>query len=67
MTPEELVAKKKYDELKNQPRSIFVKEVVREPRMHFFSVPKLGSYLAIELKFNHCTNEQAFDQAYKEY
>ena len=44
-----------------------VKEVVREKRIHFFDVPKLGSYLAVELKYDSCLNESSFDQAYKEY
>jgi hypothetical protein len=35
--------------------------------MHFFRVPKLGSYLAVELKYDHCTNEASFDQAYRDY
>ena len=33
---------------------MLVKEVVREPRIHFFKVPKLGSYLAIRLEYNSC-------------
>ena len=35
--------------------------------MHFFRVPKLGSYLAVELKYDHCTNETSFDTAFKDY
>lgn len=37
---------------KKVPQHIFVPEVVREPRMHYFKVPRLGSYLAVELKYN---------------
>lgn len=30
------------------PQNIFVPEDVREPRMHYFRVPKLGSYLTVQ-------------------
>jgi hypothetical protein len=43
------------------PNHILVPEVVREPRMHFFRVPKLGSYLAIRLEYQSCLFEEAFD------
>ena len=33
------------------PRHLFIPEVVRENRMHYFKVPKLGSYFAVELKY----------------
>ena len=36
------------------PEHILVPEVVREPRIHFFKVPRLGSYLAIRLQYNSC-------------
>lgn len=32
-------------------KHIYVPEVVREPRMHFYKVPKLGSYMAIPLVY----------------
>lgn len=50
-----------------KPNSVLVEEVVRENRMHFFRVPKLGSYLAVELKYNSCLNEACLDEAYKDY
>ena len=28
---------------------LFIKDVVKEPRMKFFEVPRLGSYLAVPL------------------
>ena len=43
------------------PRHILVPEVVREPRMHFYRVPRLGSYLAIRLEYDSCLFEDAFD------
>jgi hypothetical protein len=44
-----------------------VKEVVREPRMHFFKVPKLGSYIAIRLEYDSCLFEEALDVAIQDY
>ena len=38
-----------------------VKEVVREPRIHYFKVPRLGSYMAIRLEYNTCLYEDSFD------
>jgi len=35
--------------------------------MHFFDVPKLGSYMAIELKYPSCLFESSYDEAYKEF
>ena len=40
---------------------ILVKEVVREPRMHFFKVPRLGSYLAIRLEYDSCLSVEAYN------
>lgn len=36
-------------------------EVVRDPRVHFYKVPKLGSYMAIKLEYSTCLFEEAFD------
>ena len=49
------------------PRSVFVKEVVREPRMHFFKVPRLGSYLAVRLEYKSCLFEESLDAAVVDY
>jgi hypothetical protein len=35
--------------------------------MHFFRVPKLGSYLAIRLEFQSCMFEDAFDTGLADY
>ena len=42
---------KKQDTKEKLPRHILVPEVVREPKMHFYKVPKLGSYLAVKLEY----------------
>ena len=49
------------------PRSIYVKEVVREPRVHFYKVPKLGSYFAIRLEYDSCLFEGALDSAVADF
>jgi hypothetical protein len=44
-----------------------VKEVVREPRMRYFKVPRLGSYLAVQLKFKSCLYEESLDAAFADH
>lgn len=46
---------------------IIVPEVVKEPKMHYYRVPKLGSYLAIKLEYDSCLFEYAFDEAIENY
>jgi hypothetical protein len=43
------------------PHRVVVKEVVREKRMHYFRVPRLGSFMAVRLEYNSCLTEEAFD------
>ena len=47
----------KTDELK----SIFVDQVVREKKIKFFWVPRLGSLLAIRLSYQSCLSEKAVE------
>jgi hypothetical protein len=35
--------------------------------MHFYRVPRLGSFLAIPLEYNSCQTEKALDQALVDY
>lgn len=49
------------------PKHIFCAEVVRDKRIHYFRVPRLGSYLAVELKYNSCLDESAFDSAFDDF
>ena len=49
------------------PKFVYVQEVVREPRMHFFKVPKLGSYMAIKLEYESCLFEEALAAAVSDY
>jgi hypothetical protein len=47
----------------SMPRCIYVPEVVREPKMHYYRVPKLGSYLAIKLEYQSCLFEESLKAA----
>jgi len=49
------------------PQYIFVKEVVREPRMHYYKVPRLGSYLAIRLEYDSCMLQSALDSGVHDF
>ena len=44
-----------------KPEYIYVSNVVREPKMHYFQIPRLGAYMAIPLIFNSCLSETSFD------
>jgi hypothetical protein len=43
-----------------------VEEVVRNPRIHYFKVPRLGSFMAIHLEYDSCLHEEAFDDGVKD-
>ena len=46
---------------------LYVPEVVREPQMHFYRVPRLGAFLAVPLEYNSCLFEKALDQSITDY
>jgi hypothetical protein len=52
---------------KEVPLHMFISEVVRESKMHYFKVPRLGSYLAVQLKYDSCLTEEAFDKAFEDF
>jgi hypothetical protein len=35
--------------------------------MHFYRVPRLGSFMAVPLEYNSCLTEKALDQAIIDY
>ena len=39
---------------------------MREPRIHFYKVPGLGSYLAIRLEYNSCLAVEAYNDGIKD-
>jgi hypothetical protein len=48
---------------KNKIKFISVEDVVNDPRIKFFDVPRLGSYFAVPLSYNSCLFESSFDAA----
>jgi len=45
----------------------FVPEVVRESKMHFEKVPRLGCFMAIPLVYNSCLFNEALEEAVEDY
>ena len=59
---EEAEGEEEEDEDKMPPH-IFVEDVTREPRIKFFKVPKLGSFLGIRMSYQSCLFAEALDLA----
>ena len=38
-------------DISDQFQHVYVKEVVRNPKMHYWKVPRLGSYMAVPLVY----------------
>ena len=55
------------DEKDGNPKHIIVDEVVRNNKMHYFKVPRLGSYLAIKMEYQSTLFEEAYDTACENY
>ena len=47
-------------------KHLFVPEVVRDPKMHYWKVPRLGSYMAIPMVYQSCLSVNAYTQAVEE-
>ena len=47
-----------------QPTYIYIGNVVRNEKMHYFRLPKLGAYMAVPLIFNSYLTEEVFDAAF---
>lgn len=47
----------------DEPKTIFIEQVVREKKMKFFRVPRLGSYLSVRLSYQSCFSEKAIEIA----
>lgn len=45
------------------PKNVYVKEVVREPKMKFFRVPQLGSFQSVLVRYNACLDPDSLDDA----
>jgi hypothetical protein len=51
---------KSSDEVLNLFNHKYVPEVVRNPKMHYWKVPRLGSYLAIPMVYQSCLSVESF-------
>ena len=49
------------DTLVDEHYHVYVNDVVREGKMHFYRVPRLGSYMAIPLEYYSCLSQKALD------
>lgn len=49
-----------------KPNYVYIPDVVKEPKMVFFKIPKLGAYIAIPMIYRSCLNESSFDAALEE-
>ncbi len=46
-----------------ESNSVYVEDVVREQKMHFFKLPKLGCYFAVKLTYKNCLMPGFFSEA----
>lgn len=53
-----------YVNIVEQYKHIFVEEVVRQDKMHFWNVPRLGSFMAVPLVYKSCLSVDSFQKAY---
>lgn len=49
-----------------KPNSVNIEEIVREKRLKFFRVPRLGNLFGVRLSYESCLFEEAFDEAVKD-
>ena len=63
---EEAKTQEEKEQPEKLPYHILVPEVVREPRIHYYKVPRLGSYMAVILEYDSCLFEEAFDEGVKD-
>ena len=49
-----------------KPHNVLVEEIVREPRLKFFKVPRLGNLFCVRLSYESCLFEEALDEAVKD-
>jgi hypothetical protein len=62
-SPESDRAAPKITDILTTFKHVYVKQVVREPKMWFKRVPKLGSYMAVPLVYQSCLSDDALENA----
>jgi len=48
-------------------KHIYVPEVIRNPKMHYWQVPRLGSFMAVPLVYKSCLNIESFDKTVEDF
>jgi hypothetical protein len=51
------------DDILSTFKHVYLPEVVREPKMWFKTVPRLGAFMAVPIIYNSCLSEQALEAA----
>ena len=55
------------DDILSTFKHLYIKEVVREPRIHFYRVPRLGCFMAVPLEYESCLSAKALESAVAEF
>ena len=55
------------NDILNTFKHLFIKEVVRESKIHFYKVPRLGSFMVVPLEYDSCLTVNALDAAITDY
>jgi len=49
--------------IKEKPKDyIYISDVMKEPKLHYFKLPKLGAYIALPLVYKSCLSEYSFEK-----
>jgi hypothetical protein len=51
------------DDILSTFKHTYVAQVVREPRIHFYRVPRLGSFMAVPFEYHSCLSAKALEEA----
>lgn len=51
------------EDILNTFKHVYVREVVREPKMHFYRVPRLGSFMVVPLEYESCISAVSLDSS----
>lgn len=63
----EAAPKAKSDDILTTFKHIYVPEVVRDSRMWFKRVPRLGSFMAVPLAYQSCLSDEALEAALADF
>jgi hypothetical protein len=55
------------NDILNTFKHLYIKEVVRESKMHFYRVPCLGAFMVVPLDYDSCLSAKALDTAVADF